>query len=371
MTFAELFFDLVFVFAITQLAHHLLEHLSPAGAAQTVLLLIAVWIVWVYSTWAINWLDADHALVRFALFVLMGAGLVVSTTLPDAFGSRGFAFAAAYVFMQVGRTAFTVWCLRKSDRASFRNFQRILFWLVVSGVCWIAGGLSAGTSRVIWWVIALFLEVGSPWWGFWTPGMGWSTISDWRVSAHHFAERCGLFVIIALGESILVTGATFARLEWSAGATTAFVVAFAGAVAMWWVYFATTADEASRELASSDRPGELARAAYTYAHLPLVAGIVVTAVGDEMVLAHPSGHISTPAAMILIAGPALFLSGSALFNRMVCGEWPKSHLAGVGATLALIAAVPHLPPLGLSAATTLVLIGVGLWESAGQPTTNN
>jgi low temperature requirement protein LtrA len=368
VTFAELFFDLVFVFAITQLSHHLLEHLSLSGAAETALLLLAVWIVWVYSTWAINWLDADHDLVRFVLFVLMAGGLVVSTTLPDAFGHRGLAFASAYAFIQVGRTAFTVWCLHGKDHASARNFTRILAWLVVSGTCWILGGLSEGHSRIAWWVLALGLEFGSPWWRFWTPGLGFSTIGDWRVSAHHFAERCGLFVIIALGESILVTGATFARLEWSAATLAAFVAAFAGTVAMWWVYFATTADQASRELAASARPGELARAAYTYAHIPLVAGIVVTAVADELVLAHPGGHTSLAAAAVILGGPALFLAGSALFNRLMCDEWPSSHVVGLAGVGLLVLAVSVASPLVLTAATTVVLVGVGAWESSTRRT---
>jgi low temperature requirement protein LtrA len=367
VTFAELFFDLVFVYAVTQLSHFLLEHhQSGWDLFEAALLLVAVWIVWVYTTWATNWMDPNHPLVRLMLFGLMGLGLVMSTTLPDAFGSRGLAFAVAYALLQNTRTAFTVWCLWSEDPRSRRSFLRIQFWLALAGVLWIAGGVADGHARLVWWSVALALEVGSPWWRFWTPGLGASTIADWQVSAHHFAERCGLFVIIALGESILVTGATFARLDWTPAVIAAFCVAFTGTVAMWWVYFATTADEAAEELAASAAPGELARAAYTYSHLPLVAGIIVTAVGDELVLAHPTGHASGATVAAVVGGAMLFLAGSALFNRMMCGEWPKSHLAGLALLVLCLPLGAVASPLLLSIAAYAALGAVGLWESKGR-----
>jgi low temperature requirement protein LtrA len=293
----------------------------------------------------------------------MAAGLVVSTSIPDAFGGRGLAFAVAYAAMQNGRNLFTLWCIGDRDRASFRSFLRIQAWLALASILWIAGGLAGGPARFAWWTAALALELGSPWWRYWTPGLGRSTIADWHVSPHHFAERCGLFVIIALGESVLVTGATFARLDWNAAVVAAFFAAFTGSVAMWWVYFATTADEASAEMAGRDDPGRLARGAYTYSHLPLVAGIIVAAAGDELVLAHPRGHASLAVVLSTVGGPALFLAGSALFNRQICREWPRSHAAGllllaVCAALAAVAA-----PVIVSGATTLTLAGVGGWET--------
>jgi low temperature requirement protein LtrA len=363
VTFVELFFDLVFVFAITQLSHHLLEHLGPAGVLETGILLLAVWTVWVYTIWATNWLDTRHAPVRAAIFALMAAGLVVSTSLPDAFGSRGLVFALAYAVMQNGRNLFTLWCIGSEHPPSFRSFLRIQVWLSIAAVFWIAGGLASGAARMTWWAIALALEFGSPWWRYWTPGLGASTIADWRVSPHHFAERCGLFVIIALGESVLVTGATFARLEWSAPVVAAFFAAFTGSVAMWWVYFATTADEASDELAAREDPGSLARGAYTYSHLPLVAGIIVAAVSDELVLAHPLGHTEVAVAAATIGGPLLFLAGSALFNRQMCAAWPRSHVAGVALLMATAAIASVAPPVVLSALTTAALVVVGAWET--------
>src|SRR5690349_1502031 len=129
----ELFFDLVFVFAVTQLSHFLLHHLTPLGAVQTCLLLMAVWWVWIYTSWVTNWLDPDNTQVRVMLFLLMLAGLVLSTSLPEAFAERGLTFGVAYASMQVGRSLFARWAFKRAGRdADAKNFQRITIWLSVS-----------------------------------------------------------------------------------------------------------------------------------------------------------------------------------------------------------------------------------------------
>src|SRR5262245_59058299 len=287
VTYVELFFDLVFVFAVTQLSHFLLEHFDLAGLAHTTLLLMAVWWVWIYTAWATNWLDPQTTPVRIMLFALMLAGLVLSTSIPQAFGSRGLTFAAAYVAMQVGRCLFMLWSLRHHHARNFRNFQRIMAWLAFAAVFWIAGGLAQQDIRVALWCVALAIEYAAAPAGFWTPVLGRSTTADWDIEGSHIAERCGLFVIIALGESILVTGATFGRMDWTPMVVGAFAVAFLGSVAMWWIYFNIGAERGSEQIAHSDDPGRLGRLAYTYIHLLLVAGIIVSAAADELVLAHP------------------------------------------------------------------------------------
>jgi low temperature requirement protein LtrA len=177
------------------------------------------------------------------------------------------------------------------------------------------------------------------------------------------AERCGLFIIIALGESILVTGAKFASLAWTTPTVAAFLVAFVGSVAMWWIYFNVGAETASRRISHSSDPGRLARLAYTYMHLPLVAGIIVSAVGDELVLAHPGGQMEARTAATLLAGPALYLLGNLMFKRTTANRPALSHMVGLG-LLALLAPVSAgLEPLTLGAATTLVLVVVAVWET--------
>ncbi|MGE3832199.1 MAG: low temperature requirement protein A, partial [Parvibaculaceae bacterium] len=244
VTYVELFFDLVFVFAVTQLSHSLLAHYTPLGAVETLLLMMAVWWVWIYTSWVTNWLDPERTAVRLVLFAIMLAGLVLSASIPRAFAEAGLYFALAHVAIQVGRSAFMIYGAR-GDEALTLNFQRILVWLVGSGVFWIAGGFAEGETRLILWLIALAIEYVSPSLGFWVPRLGASTTADWSVDGHHLSERCALFVIIALGESILVTGATFSGLAWEGPVLGAMLVSFLGSVAMWWIYFNVSADRGS------------------------------------------------------------------------------------------------------------------------------
>src|SRR3712207_1412200 len=212
VTSLELFFDLVYVFAVTQLSHRLLEHLSVRGVLETSMLLLAVWGVWIYMAWFTNWFDPDRLAVRLVLVAVMLASLVMSVAIPEAFGERGLMFALAYVAIQVGRTAFTFVALRKSLGGTHplsRTFQRILTWFVGSGVLWITGGLLGGEVRYAVWGLALAVDYSGPVVGYYIPGLGRSRTEEWTIEGGHFAERCQLFVIIALGESILVTGTTF------------------------------------------------------------------------------------------------------------------------------------------------------------------
>ncbi|MBW8303154.1 MAG: low temperature requirement protein A [Brevundimonas sp.] len=360
--FVELFFDLVFVFAITQLSHTLLEHLTWLGVLQAALLLGALWWAWIDTSWITNWLNPERPLVRLMLFLLMGAGLVMSTSLPEAFGDKGLVFACAFVSIQVGRGLFTLWAVR-DDETLRRNFQRICIWAAAGGVLWIAGGLMDGQTRLVLWLIAVVGEFAAPALYFWVPGLGRSRTSDWKVAGDHLAERVGLFMIICLGESVLITGATFAGLEWTFPVVAAFATAFIGTLAMWWIWFSKAHDAASALFAGSDDTGRVARRAYTYAPILVVAGIVVTAVGDEMLLSHPEGHVGFATAAVLLGGPMLFLIGAQAFKLAAFGLWSPPRLSGIAALGALAFAAPVLTPLSLAMAATAVLILVGVWET--------
>lgn len=363
VSFVELFFDLVFVFAITQISHTLLEHFTPRGLAQAALLLAAVWWVWIYTSWVTNWLDPETPPVRLMLFALMFAGLLLSTSLPEAFGEKGLLFAGAYVAMQLGRTLFALFSMRSSSPGNYRNFQRICAWLVVSGVFWITGALCQGDLRFGFWALALGIEYAGPALGFRFPGLGRSTTADWNVEGGHLAERCALFIIIALGESVLVTGATFAKLAPTPETLLAFANSFLSSVAMWWIYFHIGAERGSELIARSDDPGRIGRIAYTYIHLLLVAGIILVAVGDEFTLAHPGGHTEMRVALAVIAGPAFYLMGNLLFKRVTAGWFPLSHLVGLGLLALLWPLAAQLPPLGFSFGATTILVVVAAWEA--------
>jgi len=366
VTYVELFFDLVFVFAVTQLSHTLLEHLTLVGALQTVFLLLAVWWVWMYTCWFTNWIDPEKPAVRMMMFALMLAGLLLSASIPDAFGHQGLLFAGAYTFIQVVRTAFLLNAVHGHDPVNFQNMRRILAWLIFSAVFWITGGCVEGQARVTFWLVALGIEYLGPFAFFYVPGLGRSSTADWKIDGAHMAERCALFVIIALGESILVTGATAAALPATAPTNFAFAVAFVGSVAMWWIYFNIGAERGSREFAGSADPGRMARNVYTYFHIPIVAGIVVCAVADEIAIAHPAGHLSPGAAAALLGGPALYLAGNIYFKRASAKYYPLSHLVGLG-LLAIVAMISpsleHVTPLALATATSIILVVVAVWET--------
>lgn len=364
--FVELFFDLVFVFAITQISHLLLHDLSIKGLAESALMLAAVWWVWVYTMWCTNWLDPTRSPVRIMLFVLMLAGLLLSTSIPTAFGERGLVFACAFVFMQVGRSTFTVWALRRHNHSNYRNFQRITTWLAVSACFWIGGGLAEPEARLFIWTVALAIEVVGPAFGYWTPGLGSSSTTEWDVDGNHMAERAALFIIIALGESILVSGATFTDQQWNLLSFSAFLTTFVASVAMWLIYFNVGQAVAHHKIAATNDPGRIARVAYTYIHILLVAGIIVVAVSDELILAHPTGHSDAATIWTSIGGTALYLVGNLLFKLYITGKVPLSHLIGLGlcAVLAFLAA--ELSPLLLGATTSAILIIVTVTEYWGR-----
>jgi low temperature requirement protein LtrA len=363
VTNAELFFDLVFVFAVTQLSHTLLHHFTPLGAMQVTLLFLAVWWVWVYTTWVTNWLDPDQTPVRILLFLLMLGGLVLSMSIPKAFEERGLWFAGAYAAMQVGRTSFWLLATPRHRTLVRHNAIRILCWLCVSAVFWIAGGFAEGEMRLYLWAAALGIEYVSAAVRFWTPGLGFSSVEAWAVEGGHMAERCSLFVIIALGETLVVQGATFAELTWTSENVAAFLSSLVGSIAMWWIYFHKGAEAGSEKLSNSAESGRLARLAYTYLHMPIVGGIILAAVADELVLKHPNGHSDSKTVLAAIGGPLLFLAGTILFKHVIRGFLQLSHGAGIIAFAAVAAFGRDLSPLWLSILTTAILVMVAVWES--------
>jgi len=361
VTTIELFFDLVFVFAVTQLSHSLLEDFSPLGALRVLLLTLGVWWVWIYTSWVTNWLDPEKIPTRLLLLVLMLAGLILSASIPEAFGHGAVGFACAYVFMQVGRTVYFLWAVAGNPNM-VENFQRILVWLLLSALFWLAGAF-VEPWRLPLWIVALAIEFVSPSLGFFVPGLGRSRTSDWDVAGGHLSERCGLFVIIALGESILVTGATFAKLEWAPITIAAFVTAFIGSVAMWWIYFDAAADRGAERITESADPGRLARVTYTYLHLAIVAGIIVSAVGDEFVLAHPLGHTTPATAVAVLGGSALYLLGNGLFKYSIVKLFPHSHVAAL-VLIAVAAVCWHwLPPLALAGISAGAMLVAAFWDA--------
>ncbi|MBY3121686.1 low temperature requirement protein A [Rhizobium laguerreae] len=362
VTFLELFFDLVFVFSISQLSHALAAHYTPLGVAEAALMTFAVWWVWIFTAWVTNWLDPDKMPVRGMLVALMMLGLLLSASIPEAFGDKGLLFAGAYVAMQVGRSLFATYAMTRVDRANTLNFIRITTWLAVSGGFWIAGGLLEHEARLTAWAIALAIEYAGPAAGFAVPGLGRSTARDWDVSGAHMAERCALFVIICLGEAILVSGRTFSELPISGLTSLIFATAFIGTVAMWWLYFRFGHGRAAHRIEHDETPGSLARQAFTYGHIPILAGIIVHAVAVEFMFSHPHEAGDLGIAAAVLGGSGLFLIGNLWFKGATSGRMPLSHLAGLVFLILLAFVAPLIEVYLMGILATLVLIIVAAWE---------
>ena len=356
VTNIELFFDLVYVFAITQLSHYLLGHADLRGALQAGLLLLMVWLVWAYTTWVTNWLDPDLMAVRLLLVALMLASLALSVSLPRAFEDLGLWVGGAYAVQQIGRTVFMMIALRGNPLEA--NFQRILSWCVASSAFAIAGGLAHGNARVLLWLGSVCIDLLGGLVGFYTPGLGRSRTSDWTIAGGHFAERCQAFVLIALGESIVIIGATLTEKPVAAANVTAFVVAFVGSVALWWIYFDQSADAAAAKIARSADPGALGRSAYHLIHPVMVAGIIVAAAADQKVLSEPGATASTASAWMILGGPALFLAGHAAFKLVVWRYVSWARVAGIVVLALLGLAARAIPELGLAACAAGVVAAV-------------
>jgi low temperature requirement protein LtrA len=359
VTNIELFFDLVYVFAVTQMSHHLLAEPTVDGAVQTALLLALVWWAWVYTTWATNWLDARRIPVRLMLIALMLVSLVMSAALPGAFGSRGLIVAGAYVLMQVGRSAFVA-IAGRGQRVD-RIFTRVTLWSVASGCVWVAGAFVAGHARELVWLAAFGVDLLGDRVGFYTPGMGRTTSEEWTIAGGHFAERCQAFIIIALGESIVVIGqALSVRQHVTAAVVAAFITAFAGSVALWWIYFDRSAEDGARVIAASPDPGALANSAYHLIHPVMVGGIIVAATADQEVLARPGAVGRVATSCLVIGGAALFLAGHVLFKRVIWGviSWPRA--VAIAVLLLLLPVAPYIAALALSIVVVLVLLAVAV-----------
>jgi low temperature requirement protein LtrA len=360
-TTLELFFDLVYVFAVTQLSHVIIDDLSVAGVARAAFLLLVVWWAWIYTTWMANWFDPRSPAVRGVLTAVMLGSLLMAASLPQAFGEHGLLFAASYVALQVGRNAAAAWLLTRRHR--LRDvFERLVVWSAASGVLWLAGATLDADQRLALWIPALMLELAAPAAGYWLPGRGRAVTTDYDIEGGHFAERCQLFILIALGESIVVTGATASAAGLTPTVVLCLVVAFVQTAALWWLYFGATAERARLTMSACDDPGRLARDAYTYLHLPIIAGIIAAAVGNDLLIAHPHEPLDRAGVAVMLGGPALYLLGESLFRRRMSGPASPERLAIAALLVALIGVGDQVSALLLSAIVATLLTALAVWE---------
>jgi low temperature requirement protein LtrA len=361
----ELFFDLVYVFAVSQLAHHLLGHIDVRGALETLVLTLAVMYAWFMTVWTSNWLDADRQPVRLLLLALMFASLVMSTSVTEAFGDRAGLFVAGYLSIQIGRTVFAV--------ASFRghrlhmHFVNALVWEIGAAPIWIAGIAVEGDARLVLWAAATLLTYGGVIAGHPLPGRKSPFSSDSQIYAEHLLERFRLFFLIALGETVLTLGNAFTGQPLEADRLLVLAVAFTGTVALWWCYF-HRAEEIGLNAAGGVADPSRIVALGNYTLIVMVIGIVAIAVGDELAIADPGDPSTLSTAMLVFGGPAIFLLAQLGFMRWAAGSVPRARVLACIALGALALATAPFSLLVALIAASAVLVAVAIDDTRAGPT---
>ncbi len=354
---AELLFDLVYVFAVTQLSHYLIHQPTVEDALQAAILLGLVWEAWAYTMWVTNWLDPETVPVRAMLFATALASLVLSLAIPEAFVSRGWAVAIAYAAMQIGRTIFTIAVLRDDPGAAAQlSADPVLVpgeWHARRRRC--RGGRACPRG-----VVGVRCHRRRPRRRdrvLLFPVLGRSSTRVWTVDGAHIAERCHAFVLIALGESIVVLGATLADLKHiDVTQMSVFLFGFLGVVGLWWIYFARSAESAAEVISTTSDPGRIARA-YHEVHPVMVAGIIVIAAADDLVLQHPM-TASAAITWTVLGGSVLYIGGHAIFKAYLWRVHPWSRIAAVVALVALLPIGSHVAPVALAACALVITVGV-------------
>lgn len=357
VTNTELFFDLVYVVAVTQLSGFLREHPTWMGALGALILLGMIWNAWVYTTWVTNWLDPDKTVTRLMLLAVMGGSLVMAAGVHDAYGDKGLWVGIAYAAMQIGRSVFTVWAAR-SNPALRRNYQRILCWCLVSGAVAVVGGALDGPARLALFALAVIIDIVGGIVQFWTPGLGRTPAADWDIDGPHFAERCQAFVLIALGESVVGISSPLAEAHKvdTAGVTGA-AGAFITVAALFLLYFDRWAHAGVSAVQRATEPGKLAARGYHLVHPVIVAGIILVAAGNEEVLSAVLGGSEEHApnswltAWLCAGGAATFVLGHAIYIRLISGRHSTPHV---------VAAVALLTAVGVAGVLSVGALAIGI-----------
>lgn len=358
--FIELFFDLVFVFAVTQVAGFVRDHATPLGWARAAIVFALVWWAWTQYTWLGTGVDLDRRSRRAIMLAASVPTFFLAQAVPDAWGADGEWFAATYVFVRLIALGLFWWGSRPTPEHlhAVRAFIPLaLFATIAVG----AGGWLDPDLRLWVWVAALALEVLN------TLLVG---RQEWAVNASHFVERHGLFVIIVLGESIIAVGVATGHVERTGDVIIAAVIGLIGVAVLWWSYFDRLTEVAEEPLARVDahRRGPLARDAFSLLHAPIIAGVILYAVALEEAVSHPEDVLSLAGRIALAGGVALFIGGMAAVRFRTTGKVGVERLIAVvliAVAVVALASAPSAIVLGAVVAITAAAVAVeaALWRS--------
>jgi low temperature requirement protein LtrA len=343
----ELFFDLVFVLALTQCTALMSHHPTWSGLLQGLLVLGVIWWGWVGYAWLTSVIDPEEGAVRLVIFAAMAAFLIVALCVPEAFGSLALAFAIAFGFVRVAHIALFMLASPDDDALRHSVLGLAASTAVAVGLLVLASTLD-GLAQGALWALAIFLDMAGPYF-FGSEG--------WKLVPGHFAERHGLIVIIALGESIVAIGiGAGGHLAWGSG--TAAVLGVALSAAMWWLYFDVVALVSARRLADAEEGrvrNELARDSYSYIHLAIVAGIVLAALGLKTTIGHTGEHLHDVPAFALFGGVAIYLLGLVAFRYRHVRTINRQRLGLAIVLLILVPVATQVSALiGLAIAVVLI-----------------
>ncbi|MFE9658015.1 low temperature requirement protein A [Micromonospora sp. NPDC006431] len=353
--FVELLFDVVLVFALTRLSDRLVHQLDWHGFYSALVLTLAIWWLWYRMAWTANRYDPTRPMIQVMVIVTMLGALLMGAALPAAFEAYGAVFAGVYVAVEVVRHLWLV--LFGGDGYARGVSVRILFWACISAVPWLAGIFAHGDIRLVWWTVAVLIDYVGGLLDFPTPWLGRAGLRGQPIAEEHLTERYRQVLIIAFGETILTSGIQISPYGFQRERTAALLVAFVITVLLWQIYYYRAGELLPAAIASSRAPayvGELA----SYAHLIMVVGVAVGAVGDRLIIAEPFGETKPSRFLVILGGPALFLVGRAMLDYAAFSRVSWSRLVGL-ALLAVLVPVAHaVPPLLVALAAALVLVGV-------------
>jgi low temperature requirement protein LtrA len=351
----ELFFDLVLVFALTQVTGLVSADPSWPRLVEGLAILAALWWAWVSFAWLSNSAASDEGATRVVLLAAMGALLITSLAVPDGFGRNALAFGIAYLGVRLLHLgAYLV--VARGDPQLHRVVLRLAVTVVPASLLLVVAGIVDGIPRDICWILALTIDYG---------GLAVRGVAGWRVEPAHFAERHGGIIIIALGESIVALGVGVEGLALGPEVIVSALLGIAIAGAMWWAYFDVAAIVAERRFKAMDPDGQvrMARDSYTYLHLPMVAGIIVFAVGVKKTLPHVDAHLHTVEAFALCGGVALYLLALSAFKRRNVGSWNVRRLLAAALLLLFWPASTHVTALYALFVVTAIACGLIAWEA--------
>ncbi|WP_346116681.1 low temperature requirement protein A [Micromonospora coerulea] len=361
----ELLLDLVYVLVLTRFSERLVEDFTTdrrvvlPEVGQTALLLLALWLVWVHAALVTSKYQTEDPVIQLLIVFTMFGSLIVAVTLPHAFGQRAVVFAVTYVAVQVGKPAILLLARRDRER---RRPLRHFCWGAVSAVPWIVGAalFPQSPERGVLWTLAITLDCAGFILGWPIPGLGRTRAEDWRLAGAHLAERYQQFIIITIGETILLTGMTFAD-EFTPDRVLPTVMSFATAVLMWRIYFHRAGTVFPAAVEAAPRPGSLGKSGF-YTHLVMVTGILATGVGYALVINEPRGHQDPLWLAVIFGGPALFLAGRSRLEYEVFARVSPSRVLGLLALAALTPVMVRRAPVIVTSAAAVVLIGVAAWD---------